>query len=107
MSQPNQEVYDTPPVLVHQENVPPNHQEILLSGEEARKVAELNVVVLQFVVTLNGLPAKVRAIRSTGPQLDEKAVATVRGDRFKPALKDGKPVLATIYLKFSFEPAQK
>jgi translation initiation factor IF-1 len=44
-------------------------------------------------------------IRGADVNHDEKVVEAIHRDRFKPAQKDGKPVLATIYLKVRFDSA--
>ena len=105
MSKPNPEAYDTPPVLMRQDAVASVHQEVLQSGTEASQKNEPGVALLQLNVDVRGLPSHVMVIRGAGATLDEKAVEAVRRDRFKPASKEGTPVLATIYLKVTFDPA--
>ena len=43
-----------------------------------------------------------RVIRALGMGLDEKALQAVRGYRFKPGTKDGKPVPVTIIYEVDF-----
>ena len=47
-------------------------------------------------------PQNPRVIRSLGMGLDEKALGAVRQYRFKPALKDGKPVAVRITVSVNF-----
>lgn len=105
MPRPNPEAYDTPPVLMHQDVAASAHQEIAQPGGEVQQKNEPGVALLQLNVDVHGLPSHVRVIHGAGMALDEKAVEVVHRDRFKPAMKDGKPVLATIYLKVTFDSA--
>jgi outer membrane biosynthesis protein TonB len=105
MAKPNPEAYDTPPVLMHQDAATSVHQEIAQPGTEAQQKNEPGVALLQLNVDVHGFPSHVMVIHGAGMALDEKTVEVVRRDRFKPAMKDGKPVLATIYLKVTFDSA--
>jgi TonB family protein len=105
MRRPNPEAYDTSPVLMHQDAAASVHQEITRPGTEAEQKNEPGVALLQLNVDVHGLPSHVMVIHGAGMALDEKAVEVVRRDRFKPAAKDSKPVLATIYLKVTFDSA--
>jgi protein TonB len=62
-------------------------------------------VTLWLIVTLNGLPSHVHVLHGLGVGLDERAMEAVRQDRFKPAMKDEKAVLANIKLDVTFDPA--
>ncbi|HMH13004.1 MAG TPA: energy transducer TonB [Edaphobacter sp.] len=101
MPKPNPEAYDTPPVLIGQDGAQSIHQELVQPIAKAGQVNETGIVLLSVTVNLQGLPTHVFAVRG-GNGLDQKAVEAVRRDRFKPALKDGKPVMATIYVKVTF-----
>jgi hypothetical protein len=103
MPKPNPSAYDTPPVLIHQDASASAHQEIAQSVTEAQQKNEPESVLLQLNVDVHGLPSHVMVIHGAGMALDEKTMEVVRRDRFKPALKEGKPVLATIYLKVTFD----
>ena len=71
-------------------------------SEEARKAKWQGTVVLQLVVDEHGLPQQMKVTRSLGLGLDQKAIEAVAKWRFKPGLKDGKPVpvIATIEVNF-------
>ena len=84
----------SPPTIVSK--VEPEYSEL---ARTARREGE---VVLQTVVDENGLPQNIHVIRSLGFGLDEKAIEAVQKWRFKPAIKNGKPValLSTIEVNF-------
>jgi Gram-negative bacterial TonB protein C-terminal len=103
MPKPNPEAYDTPPVLIHQDLAQPVHQEIVQSAAVAHQENESAVVILLLSVDVHGLPNRVRVVRGAGMDRDEKTVELIHQERFKPALKDGTPVMATIYLKVTFD----
>jgi len=71
-------------------------------SEEARKAKWQGTVVLQVVVDEHGLPRDLRVMRQLGLGLDQKAIDAVSNWRFRPGMKDGKPVpvLATIEVSF-------
>jgi periplasmic protein TonB len=105
MPQPDPTAYDTPPLLTQQNSPQSTHIEIEQSTAEADRANEANMVMMLITVDRHGLPNHVHAVRSTGKGLSEKAYMAVRQNRFKPALKDGEPVNATIYVKVTFDPA--
>ena len=71
-------------------------------SEEARKAKWQGTVILQLVVDEHGLPQQMKVTRSLGLGLDQKAIEAVSKWRFKPGMKDGKPVpvIATIEVNF-------
>jgi TonB family protein len=71
-------------------------------SEEARKAKFQGTVVLSIIVDEKGTPTTFKVVRPLGLGLDEKAVEAVRKWRFRPALKDGRPVAvyATIEVNF-------
>ncbi len=71
-------------------------------SEEARKAKWQGVVELTIVVDEHGLPQNMQVTHSLGLGLDEKAIQAVAKWRFKPGMKDGKPVpvIATIQVNF-------
>ena len=71
-------------------------------SEEARKAKWQGTVVLQIVVDEHGLPKDMKVMRQLGLGLDQKAMEAVGKWRFKPGMKDGKPVpvIATIEVNF-------
>ncbi len=72
-------------------------------SEEARKAKAHGNVLVSLQVGTNGRPSHVRVVRGVGMGLDEKAVAAVRQYRFKPAMKDGKPVVVELNVEVNFE----
>ncbi len=52
-------------------------------------------VLLEVVVSTAGAVESVRVLKSAGHGFDESAVAEVRGYRYSPAMKDGRPVRET------------
>jgi protein TonB len=71
-------------------------------SEEARKVKQMGVVVLQLVVGPDGNPRDIQVIRTLGMGLDEKAIEAVKKWRFEPAKKDGKPVAVLVSVQVDF-----
>lgn len=61
---------------------------------KARKKKVQGTVILQAVVRKDGTVGSVTVLKSPGPRFDfdEAAMVAVRQWRYKPALKDGKPV---------------
>ena len=84
-----------PPVLTHQ--VDPEF------SEEARKAKFSGNVQVYLIVDEQGNPSHVRVVRGVGMGLDEKAVDAVRQYRFKPAMRDGKPVRVDLYIDVNFQ----
>jgi periplasmic protein TonB len=71
-------------------------------SEEARKAKYQGVVVLWLIVDQSGKPRDIKVSRSLGMGLDQKAVEAVRGWKFEPAMKDGKPVAVQINVEVNF-----
>ncbi len=71
-------------------------------SEEARKAKWQGTVILALVVDDQGRPQNLKVLRSLGLGLDQKAIEAVEKWRFKPGMKDGKPVpvQATIEVNF-------
>jgi TonB family protein len=59
-------------------------------------------VVLELIVTRDGLPEDIKVVRSVGPALDNKAIEAVRKWKFAPATKNGKPVTVQIRVEVKF-----
>ena len=70
--------------------------------EEARKAKYQGTVVLQVVVTEQGVPTDMRVVQSLGLGLDEAAIAAVRKWRFKPGMLNGQPVATSARLEVPF-----
>ena len=71
-------------------------------SEEARKAKWQGEVGLRVIIDANGNPTDIKVIRSLGLGLDEKAIEAVAKWRFKPALKDGKPVPVSANIVVNF-----
>jgi protein TonB len=80
------------PVLIH-------------SVEPERPEGNANVsgtVQVTLWVDKNGNPTHVHVIRGIGMGSDEKAVMAVHQYKFKPAMKDGKPVMVELNVEIKF-----
>lgn len=71
-------------------------------SEEARKAKYEGTVVLAIVIDENGNVRQTHVVRSLGLGLDEKATEAVQKWKFRPGMKDGRPVpvQATIQVNF-------
>lgn len=72
-------------------------------SEEARKAKFSGNVEVYLWVDADGKPSHIRVVRGVGMGLDEKAVEAVRQYRFRPAMKDGKPVAVDLYVDVDFQ----
>jgi formylglycine-generating enzyme len=68
---------------------PPN----LESTEIARKLLAQGFVYVGITIQRDGTPADPKVVGPMGYGLDENALAAIRKARFKPAMKDGNPVV--------------
>jgi len=70
--------------------------------EEARRLKIEGEVLLKVNFTVSGKVEVLGVVRGLGHGLDEAAVRAAEGMRFKPALRDGKPVdsMATVHVLF-------
>lgn len=71
-------------------------------SEEARKAKFQGTVVLYVVVDEKGYPRDLKVVRPLGLGLDQKAIEAVQKWRFKPGLKDGKPVPVAAQIEVNF-----
>lgn len=69
---------------------------------EARKAKYHGVMTVSLVVDSSGTPRDVEIMSPLGLGLDEKAVAAVRSWKFKPAMRNGKPVPVRIAVEVDF-----
>ena len=81
--------------------VPLNQVEAEFS-DEARRAKYQGVCLIQLIVDVHGDPLNPRVQRALGMGLDEKAMEAVRKYKFKPAMKDGKPVPVMITVEVNF-----
>jgi TonB family protein len=70
---------------------------------EAKAIGYQGVVVLGVLIAEDGQPYDAYVVRPLGMGLDEKAIEIVRYYRFKPAIKDGKPVSSRANVEISFK----
>jgi protein TonB len=72
-------------------------------SEEARKAKFMGVVLVNLIVDANGRPQNVHTLRGVGMGLDEKAVEAVKQYKFRPAMKNGKPVAVELNVEVNFQ----
>ena len=99
MERPGPPVYQaggsvTRPVVIYQ--VEPDY------SDEARRAKVEGIVTIYFEVNERGLPQNLRIFRPLGMGLDEKAIEAVLKWRFRPGLKDGRPVTVTSQIIITF-----
>jgi len=68
----------------------------------ARKRKQQGTCVLALVVDENGRPRDVHVIRSVNKVLDQNAIDAVTQWKFKPALREGKPVAVRTSVEVGF-----
>ena len=85
----------TAPVLIR--SVEPEYT------KEARMARKTGTVLVNFVVNQKGMPTQVHVLRGVDQGLDKKAVDAVRQYRFKPAMKDDKPVDRELNVEVNFQ----
>ena len=72
-------------------------------SEEARKTKHQGTVMLRLIITSEGRAANISVVKGLGLGLDEKAIQTVQGWQFKPALgPNGKPVPVWVNVEVNF-----
>ena len=71
-------------------------------SEEARAAGFQGTVLMSLVVDAEGAPTQIRVVRSLGMGLDEKAVEAVGKWKFRPGMKDGKPVAVFVNVEVNF-----
>jgi len=71
-------------------------------SEEARKSKHQGTVLLYVEIDLNGRAQNVRVINPLGQGLDEKAIEAVKKWKFRPGIKDGKPVRVAASIEVNF-----
>jgi TonB family protein len=86
--------YDVPPKLLYKAE--PKY------SEEARKAKYSGTVLLSVEIDTKGRVGAIRVVRPLGLGLDEKAIECVQKWKFRPALKDGRPVAVRVSIEISF-----
>jgi protein TonB len=71
-------------------------------SEEARKAKYSGVVILSIEVDQAGRARNFHVAKGIGLGLDEKAIEAVKQWRFKPGLKNGKPVVVRAQIEVNF-----
>jgi periplasmic protein TonB len=71
-------------------------------SDEARREKYQGICLVGLIVDARGNPQNVHVVQHLGMGLDEKAVEAIRKYRFKPAMKNGKPVAAAITVEVDF-----
>jgi TonB family protein len=84
----------TPPRLLYK--IEPEY------SEEARKAKYQGTAVLNVEVNAAGQVTNVHVFRSLGLGLDQKAIEAVRQWRFRPGMKNGRPVTTQAQLEVNF-----
>ena len=69
---------------------------------EAMRARVQGIVALECVVQPDGTIGDVKVTKSLQDGLDQEAIKAVRQWRFKPGLKDGKPVPVVVALEMTF-----
>jgi TonB family protein len=69
---------------------------------EARIAHIQGTVLLRMVIGADGIPRDVVVARSLDPGLDREAITAVKAWRFRPGMKDGKPVAVLVTVEVSF-----
>ncbi|HZU26091.1 MAG TPA: energy transducer TonB [Bryobacteraceae bacterium] len=84
----------SPPVLLWK--IDPDY------SEEARKAKFQGAVMLRVEIGTDGLPQSIHVAEPLGLGLDEKAIAAVRQWRFRPGMRDGRPVPTSALVEVHF-----
>lgn len=61
------------------------------------------VVLLHVIVDSDGMPRDIHVVRSYRPDFDANAVKAAKEYRFKPAMREGKPVAVSIKMEVNFK----
>jgi TonB family protein len=72
-------------------------------SEQARRERYQGTCVLWLIVGTDGRPHDIRVSRTLGLGLDDKAIEAVKQWKFKPAMKDGKPVAVEVSVEVNFK----
>lgn len=72
-------------------------------SEWARHMRFQGTVVLTGVVDITGKVRRVQIVRPTGFGLDERALEVVQNWKFKPAIRDGKPIAVEMAFEIAFK----
>jgi periplasmic protein TonB len=71
---------------------------------EARKAGFSGFCIVRLTVDERGIPRNVRVVRPVGMGLDENAIKAVKQERFRPAMRGGRPVAFPLSMEVNFKP---
>jgi TonB family protein len=71
-------------------------------SDEARRNKYQGICMITVVIDAQGNPRNPQVIQPLGEGLDEKALESVRRYKFKPGMKDGRPVATRIVVEVNF-----
>jgi len=71
-------------------------------SDEARRAKYQGVCIVTLIVDAQGNPRNPRVVQPLGMGLDEKAIEAVLKYKFKPAMKNGKPVAVPVNIEVNF-----
>ncbi len=71
-------------------------------SEEARAAGLEGTVLMSLVIDAEGAPTQIRVVRSLGMGLDEKAMEALAKWKFRPGMKDGRPVAVIANVEMNF-----
>jgi TonB family protein len=71
-------------------------------SEQARRAKWSGAVSISIIVDTQGRPTNLRVIKALGMGLDEMALEAVQKWKFKPGIKDGKPVPVQAMIEVDF-----
>jgi TonB family protein len=60
-------------------------------------------VAVEAILDVHGCASHIEVVHKVHPKLDALVIAAVRTWKFRPALKDGKPVAAWVQIPINFE----
>lgn len=63
---------------------------------------DAGLCIVELIVDTQGHPQQVHIVRSLGPDFDREAVKAVQSYKFKPAMRDGKPVAVAVNIEVNF-----
>ena len=80
---------------------------VLIHSVEPEPADVEGTVQVTLWVDRNGNPSHVHVTRGLGMGLDLKALEAVRQYKYKPAMKDGKPVMVELNLEVKFQRSER
>ena len=71
-------------------------------SDEARKAKFQGTIVISAIVDTDGIAKNIKVMRPLGLGLDEKAIEAIKKWRFRPGVKNGKPVAVLVTIEVNF-----